>query len=457
MNDRERFELGLSAAEKFELKKEIELLTPIQDPEFKRSAAGLLTDAYYLAGDPDRAASILQQFHEPAIYSKYLFLKNYRETNPMVTRARSEVFGNFFEIPDPMPRHKTSKLKIGIISPDLREHAVSNFIKPFLNLNPKQFSTHVFSTGKSDSVTKILRKSKVAWHDLFGRDSTEIFDLIRRERIDILIDLAGHSQGNRLEIFAYRAAPIQICAVGYTSTTGLKSMDYFLTDEICGESAEDHFTEKLLQLKNCHLCYSPIKTLPETKKTPRNFIAFGSFNNISKLTDEILIAWNQILSRIPNSKLIIKAKICSIPDGRSILLERLNRLGFSIDRIELRAFSSNYLEDYRDVDISLDTFPYQGGLTTIESLAMNTPVITIRGNSHGSRFGASILTNAHLSEFIAENFDEYIEKAIDLAKTSDRIKDYRKIIFNSPLTDSRRYIRDFEQCLWNVWNSKEDF
>ncbi|MBR1421652.1 MAG: hypothetical protein IJ575_11450 [Selenomonadaceae bacterium] len=457
MNDRERFDLALSALENFDLKTEIELLTPIQDPEFKRLAAGLLTDAYYLSGDPDRAASILQQFHEPEVYSKYLFLKNYRETNPLITRARAEVFGNFFENPNPIPRNKKSKLRIGIISSDLREHAVSNFVRPFLNLDSKKFLVQVFSTGRIDSVTKILQKSKVKWHDLFDRDSTEIFDLIRREKIDILIDLAGHSQGNRLEIFAYRAAPIQICAIGYTATTGLKSMDYFLTDEICGESAEDHFTEKLLKLKNCHLCYSPLKIFPETKKSPRNFISFGSFNNIAKLTDEILTAWSQILSRIQNSKLIIKAKICSIQSGREILIERLNRLKLPIDRIELRPFSQNYLEDYRDVDISLDTFPYQGGLTTIESLVMDTPVITIRGNSHGSRFGASILTNANLSELIAENLDEYVEKAIDLAKNPDRIKDYRKIIFNSPLTDSKQYTRDLEKCLLQIWNSKEDF
>ena len=197
MNDRERFDLALSALENFDLKTEIELLTPIQDPEFKRLAAGLLTDAYYLSGDPDRAASILQQFHEPEVYSKYLFLKNYRETNPLITRARAEVFGNFFENPNPIPRNKKSKLRIGIISSDLREHAVSNFVRPFLNLDSKNFLVQVFSTGRIDSVTKILQKSKVKWHETrenryfdrfsrtFSRESIGNFCISRRTDSDL--------------------------------------------------------------------------------------------------------------------------------------------------------------------------------------------------------------------------------------------------------------------------------
>lgn len=456
MNDRERFELGVSAASRFELRREIELLEPIQDPEFKRSAAGLLTDAYYLAGDPDRAAQILSQFHEPEIFSKYLFLKNYREKDPIATRKRAEIFQTFFPEPPRIENRSRSKLRIGILSPDLREHAVANFVKPLLNLDRKNFLVQVFSTGKPDSTTEKLKKSKIAWHDLFEIDSPEIFDLIRREKIDILIDLAGHSQNNRLEIFAYRAAPIQICAIGYTATTGLRAMDFFLTDEICGESADSHFTEKLLRMKNSHLCYSPIKTLPEVKKSPRDFIRFGSFNNVAKLSDELLEAWKKILDRVENSKLMIKGKICSIEDGRSILLARLNRLGLPIDRIELSPFSRDYLEEYREIDIALDSLPYNGGLTTCESLAMGTPVISVRGNSHGSRFGASILTNSNLPELVAKDLEEYVEKAIDLAKSPERIKNYhatlRSQLFNSKLTDSSRYTQNLEDLLKKAWN-----
>ncbi|MBQ9605159.1 MAG: hypothetical protein IJR45_07070, partial [Firmicutes bacterium] len=182
---------------------------------------------------------------------------------------------------------------------------------------------------------------------------------------------------------------------------------------------------------------------------------FGSFNNFAKVTDAVINLWREILASVPNSRLVIKNKICSIPDGREIVLNRLKNLP-----VELRPYSRDYLAQYNEIDIALDTFPYNGGATTCEALFMNVPVISLRGNSHGSNFGASILNAADLNELVAQDFGDYIKKAVDLARQKNLLADYHKNlrgkILASRLMDGRKYLRGLEKIYRQIRKPKRN-
>ena len=264
---------------------------------------------------------------------------------------------------------------------------------------------------------------------------------------------------------AYKPAPIQISAIGYTATTGLKAMDYFLSDTTCLPGSEEltGFTEKILKVDHCHLCYAPgvVRDMPaagvQAPMLRNDYITYGSFNNFAKVSDDVLYLWRAVLEQVPDSILVIKNKLCSIASGRELLIERLQKMSFPIDRIELRPYSPDYLEQYRDIDVALDTFPYNGGLTTCEALYMGVPVVTLRGKSHGSRYGASILTNADVGELIARNPMEYVKKAVQLGKRKELIAGYhaglREHLLKSPLMDSRQYMKEIEKCYLEAWKA----
>ncbi|MBQ9442434.1 MAG: hypothetical protein IJU55_05440, partial [Selenomonadaceae bacterium] len=395
-----------------------------------------ISNGLYLSGEPNQAAEALRDASTLAdtvdksaeLYSKHLFLKNYREIAPQLTKELAKNFNNFFVSVNRYSHAKKNispekKLRIGYISPDFRNHAVANFVLPFMkNFDSNNFSVFCYQTGKSDAVTERLKKNKVTWRNLSGRNNRTAARIISEDKIDILVDLSGHSQNSCLPIMAVKPAPIQMTAIGYTATTGLKEIDYFLSDKICvpDQNSAENFTEEIIRLENCNLCYAPgvVREIPTAGKIApvmkNNFVTFGSFNNFAKVTDEILNLWRAILEKIPDSILVIKSKICSIEQGGEIVRERLQKIGFSLKRIELRPYSPDYLEQYRDIDIALDTFPYTGGATTCEALYMGVPVISLRGKSHGSKFGESILTAADLHELIAKSPMDYIKKAVHM-------------------------------------------
>ncbi len=407
-----------------------------------KAAAENLREASSLTGNIERAAEL---------YSKHLFFRNY---NSPAEKSVAQVYNKFFANIKPYSHEKYShdKIKVGYISPDFRQHAVANFVSPLLNyFDAEKFSVTCYHTGKSDFVTQKLKNKKIAWRDLYGVDFQTAAKIIYADEIDILVDLSGHSQNSCLPILAYKPAPIQITALGYTATTGLNTVDYFLSDKIC---ADNNFTEKLLTLEGCQFCFSPIKKFPAVKHKKNNFVTFGSFNNFAKVTDEVLICWKEILDALPNSKLIIKNKICSVEDGRKILFDRLQKINFPVERVELRPYSKDYLEQYNEIDIALDTFPYNGGLTTCEALYMGVPVVVLRGDFHGSKIGASILTAAGLPELVAQDSNYYIKKAVELAggKFSDYQKNLREIVKDSALTDGKKYLLELEKLFHNVYN-----
>lgn len=444
-----------------------------------KQARGWLADAEYLAAEPEKAAANLlarcelltEPLEKADTYSKYLFMRNYREQLLAESCRAAGQYESLLEIVpyvhEEARRIKKKKLRIGYLSPDFREHAVASFLEPLLKrYDGDRFTVYCYSTGRPDAVTKKLRAGHVHWRDLRGRSPQTAARQVFDDNIDILMDLSGHTQGSCLPVMAYRPAPVQLAGIGYMNTTGLSSVDYFLSDEVClptSEEAGTGFTEKILRLPHSHLCYAPgiVREMPaagtEAPCLRNGYVTFGSFNNFAKVTDETLMLWRGILEQVKDSRLIIKGKICSIPSGQAIVRERLARLGICLDRTELRPYSPDYLEQYRDIDIALDAMPYNGGLTTCEALYMGVPVISMRGRSHGSRFGASILANAGVRELVAENDIGYVRRAVQLGNSPELIGAYhsglREHLRQSPLMDSRQYMKELESAYQRIWEN----
>ena len=443
-----------------------------------KQARGWLADAEYLAAEPDKAAANLlacsKLLTEPLakadLYSKYLFMCNYREQSRSESRREAEKYASLLGIVPYVhaeARKRKKKLRIGYLSPDFREHAAASFFAPLLTqYDSSRFKVYCYSTGRPDAVTKKFRTGPVHWRDLRGRSPQVAARLVFEDKIDILMDLSGHTQGSCLPIMAYRPAPVQMTGIGYMNTTGLSAVDYFLSDEVClpaGEKTDCGFTEKILRLPHSHLCYAPdfVREVPsagtEAPCIRNGYVTFGSFNNFAKATEETLMLWRGILEQVEDSRLILKGKICSIPSGQAIVRERLSRLGICLERVELRPYSPDYLEQYRDVDIALDTMPYNGGLTTCEALYMGVPVISMRGRSHGARFGASILTNAGIRELVTENSVDYVRRAVQLGNSPELIAAYhsglRANLLKSPLMNGSQYMKELEAAYREMWEN----
>lgn len=442
----------------------------------KMRAMGLLSDIYQLAAEPEKASQTLFELSAEAenpaekadYYSKALFLTNYRYMTPEKSLELHRGYNVFFRAKMTFPHKKSkshgSKLRIGYISADFRQHAAAYFFTPlFKSYSRQDFIVYAYNMGPSDIVTKRMQRFPVHWRDFYGLSVVEAARRIYADHIDILVDLSGHTQNSCLPVLAYRPAPIQVSGIGYMNTTGLNEVDYFISDTYCLPFSEvvQGFSEKPIRTAHSHLCYSPwtVKTMPEAGITPASekngYITFGSFNNFCKVSLDVLTLWRTIIEIVPKSKLVIKSKICSIESGREVVKERLAAVGFDLDRVEMRPYSPDYLEQYRDIDIALDTFPYNGGLTTCEALFMGVPVITLRGRTHTSRFGVSVLENAGLPELIAKNEAEYVNKAAKIAMKPEVLAEYhrnlRDYMQQSALMDGEGYIQDLEEEYRRIW------
>lgn len=429
-------------------------------------ALGMLADAYLLAGEPEKAMHALLQLSDlvqdreeaASLYSKALFCSNYRR-RPQAEALRlacgyQSFFTNSPSLHVPPPSRNKRKFRIGYLSPDFRWHAVAHFLTPFLrDFDGRTFDVFCYALNeKTDAVTHYFQKFPVHWRNLAQTSPSTAAKRIANDHVDILIDLAGHTEGTGLALLARHLAPVQMSAIGYVATTGLDAVRYFLSDTTCNPAPRD-FTERVLKLPHSHLCYCPdFKTIPAvTKELPalrKGYVTFASFNNFAKVSGEVLSLWREILTLAPTAHLILKAKTLSIAAGRALAEEKLKKAGLPLDRIELRPFSPDYLEQYADVDLALDTFPYNGGLTTCEALYMGVPVVTLRGQTHGARFGASILSNLDLPEFVVDNEADYVGRALYFSHALQRLQEIRSTLRArmeaSPLMDAKGYMRDVE-------------
>lgn len=355
------------------------------------------------------------------------------------------------------------KIRIGYLSPDLRYHVVLLFIWAMLTKYSRDdFEVYCFSKSPvEDEYSEYLRQNTDGWCNIHHLTPQQAAKLIRQQEIDILVELAGHSRNNGLPILAYKPAPVQVCGIGYFATTGLQTVDYFLTDShLVHEDTAKYFVENLLVLPHSHFCYVPMRTMPEPRQAPcrkKGYVTFGSFNNASKLNDVVLETWAAILRQVPESRLLLKADLFDDADGRALLTAKLTALGISEERFELRGFSFNYLPEYYDMDIALDTFPYPGGGTTCDALYMGVPVITLGDGSHGGDFGISLLQNIGLDIACAFSVAEYIEKAKLLAGDFELLDalhlGLRKMMENSPLMDQAAYMRELEEGYREIWQA----
>ena len=308
-----------------------------------------------------------------------------------------------------------------------------------------------------------VRDGADRWREVHAQNAEDLAALIRQDQIDILVDLAGHTSNNFLPVFARKPAPIQVAYLGYPGTTGLSAMDYRLTDQVADPQGmtEHCFTETLIRLPHGFLCYTPRADAPKPAAPPsRNngYMTFGSFNNLVKLTPSVAALWSRILGAVENAHLLLKSKSFACEETRNLFFDSFADHGIDKDRIELVAFvkdSRDHLDTYARVDIALDPFPYNGTTTTCEALWMGVPVISLAGDSHMGRVGASILAAVGLPDLVAADEDGYVDLATQLAGDRDRLagyrRDMRKRMEASPLLDARQFNLDLDGAYRNLW------
>jgi len=365
--------------------------------------------------------------------------------------------------PDPDPDRR---LRVGYVSPDFREHSVSYFLAPVIAGHDRgSFEVFCYAeVAKPDDKTARYRELSDGWCSTVGMTDAALAARIREDGIDILVDLAGHTANNRLLVFAERPAPLQVNWLGYPNTTGLSAMDYRLTDAIADpvSGAETSHSETLVRLPNGFLCFTPAADAPEIGEAhalTAGHVTFGSFNNLAKVTPDVVATWARVLDGVPNSRLVVKSKPLADEATRERYFELFDAQGIDAERVELIpwiASKSGHLGAYSRIDIGLDPFPYNGTTTTCEALWMGVPVITLSGDRHAGRVGACILTRVGLAELVAETTASYVEKAVALAGDPDRLSALRKGLRDrlerSPLCDAPRFTRDIEAAYREMWH-----
>ncbi|MFQ5435683.1 MAG: tetratricopeptide repeat protein, partial [Anaerolineae bacterium] len=353
-----------------------------------------------------------------------------------------------------------TKLRIGYVSPDLKRHAVSTFLEPILAAHDHQaFEIFCYAeVAQPDEITERLRIHSDGWRDTTGRNAMEVARQIHEDGIHILVDLAGHTSGNRLDVFAYKPAPVQLTYLGYCATTGLAAMDYWITDEVLmPPDSPEMAVEEIVRLPRCWLCYQPPSPAPAVKaqRGGGEPVTFGSFNHLSKLSDAVLACWSQILGQLPHATLLLKTQQLADPAVQEQILNRFAAHGVEPQRLRLEGASSDYLERYNAVDIALDPFPRTGGATSADALWMGTPVITLVGRFVIERQGASMLTALELKELVADSEEQYIAKAVQLARdpqTRQNLhQNLRQRMQASPLCDGPGLATALEDCYRRFW------
>ena len=354
-------------------------------------------------------------------------------------------------------KKNTSKINIGFLSSDIRSnHSVTYFLKSvLLNYDKRKFDIFLYlNNKKEDETANYFKKYFYKVKNIFDLDDIEAINFIRNDKIDIMIDLMGLTSTNRLALFKNRLAKIQVLWCGYNNTTGIKEMDYIISDYNCIYKDEEKFySEKIIYLKKIWNCHSGFPILREYYELPydtNRYITFGSFNNFKKISEDVIYTWSTILKKISNSKLILKT---SDPASLNTIANRFKEAGV-ISSIIFEPFKKkieDHLNDYKKIDIALDTFPYNGVTTSFEAIWMGVPILTMKGNNFNSRTGASINKNLNLEELISRDQKEYIKKAISLACDIDKIKNLRQLIFNnalnSPLFNTKEFSDDFFSSL----------
>jgi len=376
---------------------------------------------------------------------------NDRHARPLASRA----------LPLKNDRSPERRLRVGYVSPDFKEHAMSRFTIPLLRHHDhQQFEIYCYSSAAEHSEeTAIIRRASDVWREVGNLDDAALSVIIRRDKIDILVDLTMHLLGSRLLAFARRPAPIQICWLAYPGTTGLDAMDYRLSDPYLDPpgSNTDVYSEQTLRLPDSFWCYDPLTAVPEVSALPAleaGHITFGSLNHFRKVNDGVLRLWARVLNAVPASRLVLVA-----PEGgaRDRVLMFFEAAGIKRDRIEFvgRCERLDYLARYQHIDIGLETLPYNGQTTSLDALWMGVPTVTLVGDTVVGRAGLCQSMNLGLPELVATTEDDYVGAAVslasDLAHLSQLRQTLRARLQQSPLMDAPRFARNLESLYRDVW------
>lgn len=363
------------------------------------------------------------------------------------------------------------RLKVGILSPDFRNHSVAYFVEPLLaHFDHGQFEVYgYYSYEEEDDITQRFKAYCSHWVNIFEMTDDEAAEQIRQDGIDILVDVAGHTGNNRLLVFARKPAPIQVTWLGHPNTTGLETIDYRITDSFAEPvGMTEHLnTETLWRLPEVFCCYTPCAAKPERRNEEnlvvrpppllRNgYVTFGCFNNISKVSPPVVALWSRLLKAIPSSKLMLEAHRLEMPDLQGELLGRFGSHGIGPERLILKGrYPAQQYVLYHEVDVALDPFPCVGGTTTFDALWMGVPVVTLAGKTFVSRMGVSLLSNLGLTELVAETEETYIEIAQHLVSDPDGLNalrlGLRERMERSPLMDAPRFVRNMEAAFRGMW------
>lgn len=357
----------------------------------------------------------------------------------------------------PNSKEPCKQLRIGYISPDFFNHSVSFFVHALLeHRNKDEFDVFLYSnSSREDEKTEVLKSlvPKDRWFRITGKPAFEVCELIRSHQIDILIELAGHTANNRLDVMALKPSPVQITYIGYNNTTGMGAIDYRIVDEIVDPlDTQQPFSEELLRIPGCFLCYTPSAKLPDVESLPASrygFVTFGSFSCLAKVGDPCVALWARVLHEVPNSRLLVKNKGFYSSEVQAAFINKFKAHGISEQRLKLLSLtptSFDHLNVYNEVDIALDTFPYSNTTTTCESLIMGVPPVCLVGRTHGSRVCVTLLNAIGLNQFAANNEDEYVAKAKGLATSLQSLallrSNLRQIVLSSPLCDGSTFVRE---------------
>jgi len=370
-----------------------------------------------------------------------------------------------FILPHTNNRDPHRRLRIGYVSPDFSDHPVGRFLLPLLANHDHQ-CVEVFAYAKvpaPDATTRRLRAHTDAWRDVVGLSDAQAADLIRQDRIDVLVDLSLHTANNCLLIFAQKPAPVQVTYLAYPGSSGLTTMDYRLSDPYLDPPGADEsaYSEQTLRLPETYWCYSITRPAPEPPPLPATaagYITFGCLNNFVKVSPPALDLWADILQAIPRSRLILHSNPGTHLD---VVRERFAGKGISPDRLEFYLEWGNwpkYLQTYGRIDLALDPFPYGGGTTTCDGLWMGVPVVSLAGKTAVGRAGLSLLSNVGLPDLVANTPEQYVRLAVSLANDLPRLKDLHSTLRQrmqvSPLMDAPRFAGNIEAAyrqMWRTW------
>lgn len=399
-----------------------------------------------------------------------LFSGNYVSSQPAAARARHEAFVTKYYEGRPFVHGKRSPMKrplrVGYVSSDFKLHSVAYFMEAvFRHADRERCELHVYHNNDvHDEVSERFKRRATAWTPCFAMPDEVLAERIRSDGIDILVDLNGHTGGSRLRVFAWKPAPVQATWLGYPTTTGLRTMDYRISDRhVDPESEEGTNVERVVRLPNSYFCYCPPDPSPEVAPLPASrkaFVTFGSFNNLAKVSDQTLALWGRVLEAVPDARFLFKARATHDRWARQRIRDRFAAAGVDVGRVELHGWSiedRRHLELYGQIDIALDTYPYNGATTTCEALWMGVPVITLAGASHASRMGLSLLSAAGEEALIAHNEQEFVHKAATLAAQPARLAHWRGTarprLAASALFDAPRFAADLEAAYVHMWSS----